>query len=167
MGKNSLDAQLTDTYPFLLMYGISLTGSKTEAEDLVQEAVYRFLLIYDQLKDSNYKAWIMRVMRNFYFDEYRHRKRKQKLLKDLSSNLETIAPDLTEGLIQSKTYEKLYAHLRSLAPVYQEVLIAHYFAELSVKEIAELTKLTPSNVKVILHRGRKQLKERFLLDEKL
>ncbi|WP_414842301.1 RNA polymerase sigma factor [Enterococcus saccharolyticus] len=68
------------------LYGLSLTRSHYEAEDLVQEALYRFLLIYDQLEDTNYKAWLFRVMRNYYFDKQRKGKKKPTIYSINLSN---------------------------------------------------------------------------------
>lgn len=85
MKEKWVEQLIEDVYPSLL-YGLSLTRSHYEAEDLVQEALYRFLLIYDQLEDTNYKAWLFRVMRNYYFDKKRKGKKKPTIYSINLSN---------------------------------------------------------------------------------
>lgn len=166
MSEKWVDQLVEEVYPSLLLYGISLTGKKNEAEDLVQEAVCRFLLIYDKLDSRNYKAWLMRVMRNFFFDTYR-KKKKSVTLQDGYLEGQADENDPLTLLLATREQEALFRALISLKPNFQEVLFARYFLELSVSEIADLTGLKQSNVKVLLHRGRKRLKERMLKDEEL
>lgn len=40
----------------------------------------------------------------------------------------------------------------------REILELYYFSEMSFKEIAVLLQLTPENVRVLAHRGKKALK---------
>jgi len=61
-----------DYYDVLLFYGISLSGGIETAEDLIQEAIYRFLLETEPV--DNIKAWLMTVMWNYYFDSLRKKK---------------------------------------------------------------------------------------------
>ena len=154
-----LDNLLDELYSPLLLYGISLTSSKVEAEDLVQEAVYRFLLIYDQMEETNYRAWLMRVMRNLHFDNHRKKRTQKKYIPELLPADESRDPLM--ALMESADNERLYRHIKQLKENYQEVLFAHYFLDLSVNEIASITNLKVNNVKVLLHRGRKQLREAY------
>lgn len=166
MKEKWVEQLIEDVYPSMLLYGISLAKSRYEAEDLVQEALYRFLLIYDQLETTNYKAWLFRVMRNYYFDKQRKRKKKTSLLTKLTPFYQEETTDILHKIIQLKEHEQLYQAIETLKEPYQEILIAYYFLDLSVKNIAEMTNLKLSNVKVLLHRGRKQLKE-VMINEKL
>ncbi len=155
-----------EVYPGMLLYGISLAKSRAEAEDLAQEALYRFLLIYDRLEAINYKSWLLRVMRNYYFDNQRKKKKSQALLADLAQISHANTEDLLHQIIRKKEHERLYQAIATLKDPYKEVLVAYYFLDLSIKNIAEITDLKLSNVKVLLHRGRKQLKE-VMMNEKL
>ena len=41
----------------------------------------------------------------------------------------------------------------------REILELFYFSEMSMKQIAEIMKLTPQNVRVLAYRAKKQLRE--------
>ncbi|MDH6364098.1 RNA polymerase sigma-70 factor (ECF subfamily) [Enterococcus sp. PF1-24] len=167
MSEKWLDELLASCYQQLLLYGIMLTGSKSEGEDLVQEAIYRFLLIYDKVVDDNYQAYLMRSMRNFYFDNYRKSLRKQQVLSKLTFEANNqIANPLTQ-LLKSREYENLYQKILHLPANLQEVLLGYYFLELSIKDLSYLTGKSTSNVKVLLHRGRKLLKKELQKDDQL
>ncbi|KAF1303997.1 RNA polymerase sigma factor [Candidatus Enterococcus willemsii] len=166
MSKKWIEQLIEEVYPSMLFYGLSLTKSHYEAEELVQEALYRFLLIYDQLEENNYRGWLFRVMRNYYFDNQRKAKRKKAALTDLARLPTKSMEDTLHQFIQSKEREQLYYAIDTLKEPYKEVLISYYFLEMSIKAIAEMTHMTPANIKVLLYRGRKQLKE-VLTNEEL
>ncbi|MHC5372355.1 RNA polymerase sigma factor [Enterococcus sp. LJL120] len=161
MGEKWIEELFEKEYPALLLYGISLTHSRFEAEDLVQEAFYRFLLIYDSLSSDNYRGWLFRVMRNYFYDGQRKEKNKKKLVKYLKKEYKGTTADLLEEFIQSNEREALFQKIQQLKNPYQEILLAYYFLEMPIQTIAEFLQLKPNNVKVLLHRGRKQLKERL------
>jgi RNA polymerase sigma factor (sigma-70 family) len=159
MNEKDLDQLLEEFYPTLLLYGISLTRSKSEAEDLVQEAIYRFLLVYDQFEDQNLKGWFIRVMRNYFFDKKREEKNKKKVQGKIIVFYQESVEDALSVFLRKKEHESLYNALDLLNNPYREILVFHYFLEMSVKEIAAITGYKISNIKVILYRGRKMLKE--------
>ncbi|WP_342662089.1 sigma-70 family RNA polymerase sigma factor [Enterococcus saccharolyticus] len=68
--------------------------------------------------------------------------------------------------MQLNEHEQLYQAIAHLKEPYQEILVSYYFLDMSIKNIADITGLKLSNVKVLLYRGRKQLKE-VLSNEKL
>ena len=55
--------------------------------------------------------------------------------------------------------------LAALAPKYRVPLLLQNQFDFSVKEIAEILKLTESNVKVRLHRARQMFREAFAEEE--
>ena len=163
MSKKWLDEWLAEIYPSLIIYGRSLTHSLPEAEDLVQEAIYRFLLIYDTLDQQNHKGWLFRVMRNYYYDQQRQQKSKHAFQKQAQTELFT-TEDPLKVLLQTKERDALYQAIHHLSNPYREVLVSFYFLDMSIQNIAALTGLRVNNIKVILYRGRKQMKE-VLTDE--
>ena len=53
----------------------------------------------------------------------------------------------------------LYEAMLKLPDRQREILELFYFSEMSMKQIAEIMKLTPQNVRVLAYRAKKQLRE--------
>lgn len=164
MNEKDVDQLIENLYPSLLLYGISLTRSKSDAEELVQEAIYRFLIIHDQIENQNIKGWLIRVMRNYFFDRKRAEKNKQKLQENVGLISQETVDDTLSLFLRKNEHEFLYHALDTIGNPYREILIFHYFLDMSTKEISDVTGLKLSNVKVILYRGRKMLKEVLIVE---
>ncbi|MFX3729363.1 RNA polymerase sigma factor, partial [Streptococcus suis] len=61
-------------------------------------------------------------------------------------------------------YEELYQAVADMTEKYQQVIDLYYFKDLSVKEVANILGTGQSWVKIILYRGRKQLRK--ILEER-
>jgi RNA polymerase sigma-70 factor (ECF subfamily) len=70
---------------------------------------------------------------------------------------ETLGPE--DQLIRSQNLDKLLQQVRSLKPIYRDVIQLRFFQELSLKEMAVQLGLSLSNVKVRLLRAKKLLAE--------
>jgi len=70
---------------------------------------------------------------------------------------ETLGPE--DQLIRSQNLDKLLLQVRSLKPIYRDVIQMRFFQELSHKEMATQLGLSLSNVKVRLLRAKKLLAE--------
>ncbi len=68
-------------------FAINLTQDKEEANDLVQETIYRALVNREKFREgTNLKAWLFTIMKNIFINGYR-RKSKRKTLIDTTENL--------------------------------------------------------------------------------
>jgi RNA polymerase sigma-70 factor (ECF subfamily) len=71
-------------------FGRYLTGSTTEAQDLVQETYARALRSAATFTPgTNLKAWLFRILRNAYIDLYRRRRAEPTV-----GGLDTVHPDV-------------------------------------------------------------------------
>jgi len=60
----------------LFGFAISLTRNKTEAQDLLQEAYLRAYKSFSSFeRGTNIKAWLFRIVKNVFINEYRKKKR--------------------------------------------------------------------------------------------
>ena len=91
-----LNSELNIVYRYLLKLGVS----KEDAEDVVQETAYKYLLYYDSIKTNKIRSWLIRVALNFYYDQCRKQNRY-----DLNVNLELLIEEkeaLPEEVILKK-----------------------------------------------------------------
>ena len=73
--QTDLRTSLAALLPRLRRFGLMLTGSGTDADDLVQATCERVLRRGEQLRDhARLDAWIYGIMRNLWTDEIRSRR---------------------------------------------------------------------------------------------
>ncbi len=128
----------------------SYSGSLQDSEDITQEA---FLKLYKSeekfVADENVKAWLIRVASN---------EAKNFIRRNALRRKEPISENIPE-----EDYE-ISEIMKSLRRDYRVVIYLHYYEGYSVKELSKILKISESNVKVRLKRGRDKLKE--LITEK-
>jgi RNA polymerase sigma-70 factor (ECF subfamily) len=153
----------------LLRYLLYLTGSREASEDLFQETWLRVLVRGSQFNgNSRFDTWLFAIARNLVIDS--HRKRIMSSLESMCEcgdddrPFELAAEDPSPfDLYQSKENAQRVAEaLLSLEPLHREVLVLRFHEELSLDEIAEVTRAPLSTVKSRLYRGMAALKPRML-----
>ena len=158
--------QLIETYQHrLLRYLLFLTGKREVAEDLFQETWMRVLLRGAQFNGkSRFDTWLFTIARNLVIDL--SRKRTMSSLDEMSEGREDdrpfeIAMTGPSPLDQFQSREdsaEVSEVLLKLEPNYREVLVLRFYEELSLEEIAGLTRAPLSTVKSRLYRGLAALK---------
>ena len=121
------------------------------AEDLVQDVFLTALDRLDGLRDAaQFGAWIGRIARNRATDHLRARRSLVELPEDL-------------GRRQRPTAEarQVLEAIRGLPEAYRETLLMRLVEGMTGPEIAAATGMTPGSVRVNLHRGMAQLRERL------
>ncbi|MDA1193770.1 MAG: sigma-70 family RNA polymerase sigma factor [Planctomycetota bacterium] len=126
-----------------------------EADDLVQDVFLRAWRSLRSLADDRaFGGWLCTIARNRAVDFHRRRRRVEVLPDDLGRE----APPTAEA-------REALAAIRQLPDAYRETLLMRLVGGLTGPEIAERTGLTPGSVRVNLHRGMKQLRERLQAGE--
>jgi len=68
-----------DHYKDLFRAAYRLTGDRDEAADLTQEALVKAYVAFHQFqRDTNFRAWMLRIMANTHVSRYRQRERRPK-----------------------------------------------------------------------------------------
>jgi RNA polymerase sigma-70 factor, ECF subfamily len=158
--------QLIEMYQHrLLRYLLFLTGKREVAEDLFQETWMRVLLRGAQYNGkARFDTWLFTIARNLVIDL--SRKRQMASLDEMSEAGEDerpfeVAIDGPSPLEQFATREdraEAAEVLLKLEPNYREVLTLRFHEELSLEEIASVTRAPLSTVKSRLYRGLAALK---------
>ncbi len=158
--------RLIETYQHrLLRYLLFLTGKREVAEDLFQETWMRVLLRGAQYNGkARFDTWLFTIARNLVIDL--SRKRTMASLDEMSDTSEDglafeIAADMPSPLEQFQLREdraEVAQVLLKLEPNYREVIVLRFHEEMSLDEIATVTRAPLSTVKSRLYRGLAALK---------
>ena len=151
-------AALVGLLPRLRRFGIALTGSAADADELVQDACERVMRRASQLRDTGrFDAWVFGVMRNRWADEVRWRRIRRH---DGVEAAEGVVGDDGEGRAQARmTLVSVRRALGSLPAEQRTVLVLVCVDGLSYKEAADVLGIAIGTVMSRLARGRKQLHE--------
>jgi RNA polymerase sigma factor (sigma-70 family) len=145
-----------------LAYTIALRIAKNheDAEEIAQDA---FLKAYNSLNSfkekSKFSTWLYKIV----FNAAISRMRKKKILKvsmDEGNIGNTIQEEQIDALdnLHKKERKKIIAEaIARLKEDESVVMTLYYLNENNLKEIEEITGFSNSNIKILLHRGRKKL----------
>lgn len=145
---------------------LSSVRDEWAADDLTQETFIRVQKNLDTLEDASKLApWIFRIAHNLCRDHFRSLKRTSwnECKLDEAKNVFKEAI-VQKRLEQSEMSSCVQDVVKLLPESFQNVIRLFDMAELSHREIAEILDTTVENVKVRLHRARKEL--RALLEKK-
>jgi len=158
--------QLIELYQHrLLRYLLFLTGKREVAEDLFQETWMRVLLRGAQYNGkARFDTWLFTIARNLVIDL--SRKRTMASLDEMSEGGEderpfeiaVSGPSPLEQFQSREDCAEVGEVLLKLESTYREVLVLRFYEELSLEEIATVTKSPLSTVKSRLYRGLASLK---------
>jgi RNA polymerase sigma-70 factor (ECF subfamily) len=158
--------QLIEQYQHrLLRYLLFLTGRREVAEDLFQETWMRVLIRGTQYNGkARFDTWLFTIARNLVIDL--SRKRTMSSLDEMSENNEDdrpfevamAGPSPLEQFASREDSAEVTEVLLTLDASYREVLVLRFYEELSLDEIAGVTRAPLSTVKSRLYRGLASLK---------
>lgn len=124
-----------------------LVKDKYLAEDLFQEV---FIRIIDTLKCGRYTEegkflpWSLRIAHNMCVDHFRKVKRSPSIKtsddRDIFDVLTFSEPSAEHKIMQNQSHDRVRKMIDMLPEDQREVIILRHYADLSFKEIADLTK---------------------------
>ncbi|MBI5815274.1 MAG: RNA polymerase sigma factor [Nitrospinae bacterium] len=136
-----------------------LTGSKEDAEDLIQETflkAYRHADRFDPAQSAG--AWLFTIMKNTFLNNLRGRR---EVVPFDAALMERLAD---EGADRPGDYEGdwLGVMLNALPPDMRAILVAREVNGLSYEQIAQAMEIPSGTVKSRISRAREALKELWL-----
>ena len=143
----------------ILRYCHFQTSNREVALDLVQDTFMKTWGYLSEGKEiDNIKAFLYKVAKNLIID-YRRKKKSYSLDAITETGIEFSEGDESEDATKKFDKEFVLSQLEKLDPDSQEILTMRYINEMSIKEIAEATDLTPNNVSVKIHRSIGKMKQ--------
>jgi RNA polymerase sigma-70 factor (ECF subfamily) len=158
----------------LMRYLLYLTSNREMAEDLFQEVWMRVLVRGAQFNgQARFDTWLFTIARNLVIDQ--RRKRTMSSLDELFEgkndddrpmSFEVADDDPTpfDSFSNLEDRERIAAALLQMDTLYREVLVLRFHEELSLEEIAKVTRAPLSTVKSRLYRGMAIIKPKLERD---
>jgi len=150
-----------------MVHGVLLAHAPhQEVADLVHDVFLQALRRLASLRDpAAFPGWLAMIARNRARDHFR-RARPQEALPDddaAPENAVAGANFSSPAASPSAAYEARAAleAIQSLPEAYRETLVLRLVEGMTGEEIAQRTGLSPASVRVNLHRGMKQLREKL------
>ena len=119
------------------------------AEDIFQEV---FIKIINTLRSGKYNhegkfvQWAMRIAYNMCVDQFRRKKRRPQVAPtesfDIFDVLHISEENMETSMIKSQTHERIRHLVDSLPSEQREVVILRHYADMSFKEISQLTRVS-------------------------
>jgi len=155
----------------LLRYLLFLTGNREMAEDLFQDVWMRVLTRGGQFNGkARFETWLFTIARNLVIDH--RRKRTMSSLdelfesgsdddKPMAFEIADHQPTPFESFSSTEDREHIATALLQLDTLYREVLVLRFHEELTLEEIAKVTRAPLSTVKSRLYRGLAAIKPKL------
>jgi RNA polymerase sigma-70 factor (ECF subfamily) len=141
-----------ETKARFLNFLVRLTGDPDHAADAFQESYLRYWKRYSK-KAPNVRL-LFTIGRNIAIDGHRSRKPLQSL--DEQCRDKGLDPEST--VIVRETYGRVLDAMASLDPIERELLSLAADGGFRYSQIARITRMSISNVKVKIHRARQKLR---------
>ena len=140
-----------------------------DAEELTQDAFLKVFQSIGQFEQrSKFSTWLYRIIYNAAISSIRKKRIESTMLEpmiienfsdeEIFENLDQLDDDDQKALVESL--------MKKLNPEEGALITLYYMEDCSTQEIAEIMGLTQSNVKVKLHRIRKQMLTELMRSQK-
>ena len=149
-------------YKLLYRVAYYLTGNAQDAEDLLQDMYLKLWQKRDDLKEETYtQAYLVTMMKNLFVDQRRHKR------IDASEDIEAQAspPDersLNHQIDARDEVRQVEGLIRQLSERDAKIIQMHLIEDRSYEEIESDTGLSQGNIRIIVMRAKKKLKQQFL-----
>ncbi|WFP95517.1 MULTISPECIES: sigma-70 family RNA polymerase sigma factor [Ensifer] len=153
-----LETQVVDLIPALRAFARTFVSSSFEADDLLQETLFRALRGIDGFQPgTNLKSWLFTIMHNAFRTQYKLRKREAPGAVNCA-DLPIPIPAPQDWCVLNG---ELRTALEGLAPDHREVLVLVAGYGLSYKEAADMCDCAIGTIKSRLSRARDELAYRM------
>lgn len=145
----------------LYLMAYRLTGSQQDAEDMVQETFMRLWSRRNDLADiENAEAFSLITLKNIWLDNLRRRK-PDSVDKSPEEYIIADKSDIAHDVELHDTFEKVICLIHKLPEQQRIIMMMRDVSEMSFDEISENTGLSQGNIRTLLSRARKKIKEQY------
>lgn len=170
---SDFEAEFLPNLPALMSVATRLTGSRSKAEDLVQDTLLKAYRSREQYRaGTNPRAWLLAILRNTFLNSYRRRNLERRVFD--GPDADALAPgwigasslramrDPHSGALHELLEAPLLTAIDELPPEFRMTVLLADIEEMSYREIADSMGCPIGTVMSRLHRGRRWLRTRLL-----
>lgn len=129
----------------------SVCSNREDAEEAAQDTFIQYHISKKEFdSEEHIRAWLIRVTIN---------KAKNAAKSFRRRNRTSLEDQLTTLSFESEEASQVFEAVMQLAPKYRIVVHLFYYEDYSVREIAEILKISEANVKTRLSRARAMLRD--------
>ena len=161
MDAESFKKQYLPHHQKLYRIAYKLLGNQCDAEDMVQEAYLKLWNKREELAEiRNPESFSVILLKNICFDYLRSTKKESETqdIEVVSKSNETSLINEIEIKDELNCVKQLITQLPGKQ---QEVMKLRHLSECSIEEIEQITGLNAINIRVLISRARKTIREQF------
>jgi len=143
--------------PQIYNYVLYKVSNTHVAEDIVSDIFYKALKNISEYKNKGFfRAWLFTIARNTVISY--HRKNNRETLYSYDNDTEHPDPVTVEDIVSAKESRAELLNIVASLPLNQQyALLLRYIEDLKIKEIAYILNKSEGAVKLLLHRGLRNL----------
>lgn len=154
--RENISKIIEDNLDYLVRFAYFRLGNRTEAEDLVHDAILRLLEInLNEIKPGSVRLYLFRIVYNLCLDRIR------LVTKEVILNNDFEIEDKTEDILDMEEIERINICLESLPKHESEIIIMRVVDNLSFVEISKILSSPQSTVKSRFKSGLEKLRKQF------
>lgn len=168
---DTFSSEIISYLDHLYRVAFHLVHNRDEAQDCVQETCARALSAYSQFTPgSNMKAWLTRILYNFFFDVYERNRRMVaaddlvndgKPGKDYWETVTTDHPGPERQFLRRELDAAIGAALKRIPEEFRAPIVLVDMGDFTYAEAAEILSCPVGTVRSRLSRGRKLLQKQL------
>ncbi len=154
--NNTIEGLMKEYQTNLFVTAFNICKNAEDAKDVVQDTFIAYMTSNQKFNDEGHiRAWLFRVAINKAKDFNKSFWKRNRM--PLEDYMETLP-------FETKEDSSLFEAVLNLPEKYRVVIHLFYYEDMSIKEISSVMRISESNIKVRLSRGRKLLKN-VLMEE--
>lgn len=154
--NNTIEGLMKEYQTNLFVTAFNICKNAEDAKDVVQDTFIAYMTSNQKFNDEGHiRAWLFRVAINKAKDFNKSFWKRNRM--PLEDYMETLP-------FETKEDSSLFEAVLNLPEKYRVVIHLFYYEDMSIKEISGVMRISESNVKVRLSRGRKLLRD-VLMEE--
>ena len=139
-----------------------LVRSRSDAEDIVQEALLRAFRSFGGFEGNAIRPWFFAIVRNTAYSWLGSHQLSAEVVSLEEADIPLDEPSAEDRMVQEADRELLLECLARLPPIFREILVLREIEGLGYREIGEITGVASGTVMSRLSRGRNELRKLLL-----